>query len=66
MIRRRPRGETTLSKATYDHKQSRFDRRSPAQEQAELEQDMRDAAYLKQLRTDPAGWVRDHILTKKL
>jgi hypothetical protein len=29
MIRRRPRGETTLSKATYDHKRPRFDPPSP-------------------------------------
>ena len=34
MIRRRPRGETTLSKATYDHKRPRFDPPSPARLEA--------------------------------
>jgi hypothetical protein len=34
MIRRRPRGETSLSKATYDHKRPRFDPPSPVRLEA--------------------------------
>ena len=44
MIRRRPRGETTLSKATYDHKRPRYDPPSPDRVKAQLDQDVRDAA----------------------
>ena len=36
MIRRRPRGETTLSKATYDHKRPRFDPPSPERLEAAI------------------------------
>ena len=34
MIRRRPRGETSLSKATYDHKRPRFEPPSPVRLEA--------------------------------
>jgi hypothetical protein len=53
MIRRRPRGETTLSKATYGHKRPRFDPPAPATLEA--------AAKLK-----AAECARDRAISKEI
>lgn len=54
----------TFTKATYDRKRLRFDPPSSARQQAQLEQDMRDAADKKLLATDPKAWLRKLGLIK--
>lgn len=66
MMRRRPRGETTLSKATYDHKRPGFDPPSPAQLEAAIAltavQCARERAASKEMTA--AGSLGEWVLTQ--
>ena len=66
MTRRRPRGETTLSKATYDHKRPRLDPPSPARLEAAttltVAECARDRAINKEV-TAAGGFVK-WVLTR--
>jgi hypothetical protein len=55
-----PNNGSTFSKATYDNKRPIYEPRDSARAQAQLEQDMRDAADIKLLKTDPKTWLRKH------
>lgn len=52
----------TFTKATYDHKGSKYDHPSPARNDAEHEQTKRDAADAKLFRIDPTAWLKKHGL----
>jgi hypothetical protein len=65
MIRRRPRGETTLSKATYDHKRRRYDQPSPKRREEAEKQVARESAGLRRSRQlfnkDKDAWYDEHF-----
>lgn len=54
----------TFTKATYDDERSNYQVPSPARAQAQLEQEMRDAADEKLFRTDTKAWLQKHGLVK--
>ena len=65
MIRRRPRGETTLSKATYDHKRPRYDPPSPERIAAEQQESMRNTEKKKnfdqRMKEDITGLMEENF-----
>jgi hypothetical protein len=54
----------SLTKATYDKKRPRGPTPSPERRKAALEQAARDAAFTREVHTDPASWVRKYVSKK--
>jgi hypothetical protein len=66
MIRRRPRGEPTLSKATYGDKRPRFDPPSPARAEAAAALKAAECAQERALNKEvtAAGGIVPWVLTQ--